>query len=74
MRGHLRSALLGAAGTSALNVVAHPDMAVQGRPASSTPEDTVKRMSALHVPVPRQADDRAGRHRPRHSASVGLAR
>ncbi len=49
MRELLRSALLGAAagaaGTTALNAVAYLDMAVRGRPASSTPEDTVERLS-----------------------------
>ena len=37
----LRGAAAGAAGTTALNVVTYLDMAVRGRPASSTPERTV---------------------------------
>lgn len=62
----LRSALLGsaagAAGTTALNAVTYLDMAVRGRPASSTPEDTVERLSqTLHVPVPGSGEVR--RHR-----------
>ncbi len=66
MRQLMRSALLGAAagaaGTTALNVVAYLDMAVRGRPASSTPEDTVERLSAVaHVPVPGQGETRVNR-------------
>ncbi len=62
----LHSALLGsapgAAGTTALNAVTYLDMAVRGRPASSTPEDTVDRLSeTLHVPVP--GSDEVQRHR-----------
>lgn len=40
-------ALAGAAGTTALNAVTHLDMALRGRPASSTPEQTVERGAAL---------------------------
>lgn len=35
----------GAAGTTALNAVTYLDMAVRGRPASSTPEKTVEKLS-----------------------------
>jgi hypothetical protein len=35
----------GAAGTTALNVVTYLDMAVRGRPASSTPEKSVEMMA-----------------------------
>lgn len=34
----------GAAGTTVLNVVTYLDMAVRGRPASTTPEETVRRL------------------------------
>ncbi len=62
----LHSALLGsaagAAGTTALNAVTYVDMAVRGRPASSTPEDTVERLSeTLHVPVPGSGEVRKNR-------------
>ena len=66
MRDVTRLALLGAAagaaGTTALNVVTYLDMAVRGRPSSSTPEDTVEKLSELvHVPVPGDADTRENR-------------
>jgi hypothetical protein len=47
-------ALAGAAGTTALNAVTYLDMAVRGRPASSTPERTVERAAErVGVPLPR---------------------
>src|SRR5581483_10296616 len=36
----------GAAGTTALDAATYLDMAIRGRPSSSTPEDSVKRISA----------------------------
>ena len=51
-RATLLGAAAGAAGTTALNAVTYLDMAVRGRPASSTPEDTVGRVAdaaGLHV-------------------------
>ena len=44
-RAFLAGAAAGAAGTTALNGVTYLDMAVRGRPASSTPEDTVDRLA-----------------------------
>lgn len=41
MRTLTRGALAGAAGTTALNTVTYADMALRGRPASSTPEQTI---------------------------------
>ena len=38
----LLGAAAGAAGTTALNFLTYVDMAVRGRPASSTPEKTVR--------------------------------
>lgn len=38
----LRGAAAGAAGTTALNAVAYLDMVARGRPASSTPQQTVE--------------------------------
>ncbi|XVQ14200.1 hypothetical protein ACQP1W_17145 [Spirillospora sp. CA-255316] len=40
-----RGLVAGAAGTTALNAVAYLDMAVRGRPASSTPEQSVQRLA-----------------------------
>ena len=61
-RGVLLGAAAGAAGTTALNIVTYLDMAVRGRPVSSTPEDTVEALSALaHVPVPGAAETRSNR-------------
>ena len=41
----LRGAAAGAAATTALDTVTYLDMAVRGRPASSTPEDTVTKLA-----------------------------
>ena len=55
-------AAAGAAGTTALNAVTYVDMAVRGRPASSTPEDTVERLSEVaHVAVPGVGEVRTNR-------------
>ena len=43
----LRGAAAGAAGTTALDAVTYLDMALRGRPASSTPTDTVSRLSSM---------------------------
>jgi hypothetical protein len=40
-----RGAAAGAAGTTALNAVTYLDMAVRGRPSSSTPEQTVETLA-----------------------------
>lgn len=49
----LAGAAAGAAGTTALNALTYVDMAVRGRPASTTPEETVEKASDLTgVPVP----------------------
>ena len=48
----VRGAAAGAAGTTALNAVTYLDMAVRGRGASSTPEQTVEKLAAqAHVPL-----------------------
>jgi hypothetical protein len=62
VRTAMRGAAAGAAGTTALNAVTYLDMAVRGRPASSTPEDTVEKVaSAAGVEVP--GDDESRRNR-----------
>ncbi len=58
----LRGAAAGAAGTTALNVVAYLDMALRGRPASSTPQRTVERLAGTaHVAIPGEGVQRASR-------------
>src|SRR3954452_155078 len=58
----LRGAAAGAAGTTALNVVTYLDMAVRGRPASSTPENTVEKLAqTVHLTVPGQGTTRESR-------------
>jgi len=51
--GMLRGAVAGAAGTTALNAVTYLDMVVRGRGASSTPEQSVEKLSdTARVPIP----------------------
>jgi hypothetical protein len=51
--GLVWGAAAGAAGTTALNATTYLDMAVRGRPSSSTPEQTVETLSQkAHVPIP----------------------
>jgi hypothetical protein len=58
----LLGATAGAAATTALNATTYLDMAVRGRPASSTPEQTVEKMaSSLDVPVPGDDSTRGNR-------------
>jgi hypothetical protein len=58
----LRGAAAGAAGTTALDVVTYLDMAVRGRPASSTPERTLEKLAeTAHLPVPGDGQTRANR-------------
>jgi uncharacterized membrane protein len=54
----LKGAMAGAAGTTVLNAVGYGDMALRGRPASSTPEQVVKQLaerSGLTIPGSGQA-------------------
>ena len=58
----LRGAAAGAAGTTALNVVTYLDMALRGRPASSTPANTVEKLAeTAHLTVPGEGVTRASR-------------
>jgi hypothetical protein len=62
LRGLLCGAAAGAAGTTALNAVTYLDMALRGRAASGTPQDTVEKLSAtLHVPIPGDGETRDNR-------------
>lgn len=45
MRDIIRGLIAGAAGTSALNAATYMDMAIRGRPASNTPEESVQRLA-----------------------------
>lgn len=58
----LRGAAAGAAGVTALNTATYLDMAVRGRPTSSTPEDTVEALAgAVRATVPGTEDERNNR-------------
>src|ERR1700677_2422202 len=60
--GLLIGAVAGAAGTTALNVIGYLDIAVRGRPASTTPERTVEAMARLFgLTVPGSGDTLANR-------------
>ena len=62
IRAALSGALAGAAGTTALNTVTYLDMALRGRPTSSTPEDTVEKLAdKLGVQIPGDQDTRSNR-------------
>jgi hypothetical protein len=60
--GLLAGAAAGAAGTTALNAATYLDMVWRGRPASSTPEDTVEKLaSRSHLTIPGGEDTRPNR-------------
>ena len=60
--GLLIGGVAGAAGTTALNVITYLDIAVRGRPASTTPERTVEALARLfHLTVPGTGDVLANR-------------
>jgi hypothetical protein len=60
--GLLAGAAAGAAGTTALNAVTYLDMAVRGRPSSSTPEQTVDKLAARsHLRIPGDEETRGNR-------------
>jgi hypothetical protein len=55
-------AAAGAAGTTALNAVTYLDMAVRGRPASETPQQTVEQLAErVDVDVPGEGAEREAR-------------
>lgn len=60
--GLLIGAAAGAAGTTALNAVTYLDMVARARPVSSTPQDTVERLSEkVHIPIPGRGEARENR-------------
>lgn len=62
LRGIMIGAAAGAAGTTALNAVTYLDMVVTARGASSTPEETVKKLSdATGMGIPGSEKERANR-------------
>lgn len=55
-------AAAGAAGTTALNAVTYLDMVLRARPASSTPEESARRLAdAAGVDIPGDEDEQANR-------------
>ncbi|MGW3668254.1 hypothetical protein [Streptomyces sp. NPDC005141] len=57
IRPLLYGAAAGAAGTTALNMVSYADMAIRARPASSTPEVTLRKLAEkLHVRIPGEGE------------------
>ena len=57
-----RGVLAGAVGTTLLNAVTYLDMALRGRPASSTPEDTVSHaLDAAGLRLPGDEETRSNR-------------
>jgi drug/metabolite transporter (DMT)-like permease len=67
-----RGLLAGAAGTLALDVTTYLDMAVRGRPASRTPEQTVQRLADI-VRLDLGTGDRAESRRTALGALLGYA-
>ena len=58
----LRGAVAGAAGTTALNTATYLDMLVRGRPASSTPEETVKTVAGqAGAEIPGEGEEQQNR-------------
>lgn len=58
----LKGAAAGAAGTTALNATTYLDVAVRGRPTSSTPEETVDKLAEIaHVTISGQGEERKNR-------------
>jgi hypothetical protein len=65
----------GAAGTTALNAVTYLDMVVRARPASSTPEETVKKteeLTSLTLSSDGDDSDRAQNRRSALGALLGI--
>lgn len=61
-KGLLVGAAAGAAGTTALNAVTYLDMVLRGRGSSSTPQDTVEKLSdRTRIPVPGEGETRDNR-------------
>ena len=62
IRGLAAGLTAGAAATTALNAVTYLDLAVRGRPTSSAPEDTVKKLAARSgIQIPGDEETRNNR-------------
>jgi hypothetical protein len=75
MRPLARGLVAGAAGTVALNIVTYLDMIVRARPASSTPEESAKRLAAaagISLGEGRAAENRAAGIGPLLGYATGL--
>jgi hypothetical protein len=72
MRRFVNGMIAGIAGTAALNMVTFADMAVRGRPASHTPQDTVQRLADA-VRVDLGKGDRAEHRRTGLGSLLGYA-
>jgi hypothetical protein len=60
--GILAGAAAGAAGTTALDAATYLDMAVRGRPASQTPQQTIEKLAdRADVAVPGEGETRSNR-------------
>ncbi|MGC5022347.1 hypothetical protein [Micromonospora sp. DT47] len=68
--GLVDGAIAGAVGSAALNVVSYLDMVVRARPASSTPDEIVRRLAGVaHVDL--GTEDRAANRRSGLGALLG---
>jgi hypothetical protein len=73
MRNLLTGVAAGAAGTTALNAVTYLDMATRARPASTTPEDTVRKAQELTGVSLGSSDEDAAIRRSALGALLGIA-
>jgi hypothetical protein len=62
LRSVIRGAAAGAAATTALNTVTYLDMVIRARPASSTPQESVEKLSTtVGVEIPGKDEERQNR-------------
>jgi hypothetical protein len=73
MRNLLAGIAAGAAGTTALNAVTYLDMAARARPASSTPDDTVRKAQELTGVALGGSEEEAANRRSALGALLGIA-
>lgn len=72
----VRGLVAGAAGTTALNAVAYLDMVLRGRPESTTPEETIRRLedqTGLSVSADPADSEAANNRRSGLGALLGIA-
>ena len=73
LRNLLTGVAAGAAGTTALNAVTYLDMAARARPASSTPDDTVRKAQELTGATLGGSEEDAANRRSALGALLGIA-